>query len=161
MTRSFVFALAVIALAGCADVGLTPGCVLAGSDVMAKASMQCRLSREEQKAFEAEIDRRQKAAAEYEKARWEANNPEKCPPRLTQKYDNELVSLYTNFMQLSQFTIVSDGYGRGVSRVYVPSSFGDQMLARMQATMKERDEMCRKAGYQPYGFVPPIFGQGF
>lgn len=160
MARSFVFALAAMTLAGCAEVGLTPGCLLAGSDIMAKAAGGCRLSREEQKAFEAEIARRTKAADDAQKARWEANNPEKCPPRLTQKSDYELMTLYQNFMELSQFTIVSDGFGRGVSRVYVPSAFGDQMLARMQASMKERAEMCRKAGYQPYGFVPPIFGQG-
>lgn len=158
--KRLVLLVFVVGLGGCAEVGLTPGCVIAGSDVMTKVSMGCRLSKEEQKAFDAEIDRRQKAAAAYEVARWEANNPGKCPPRLTQKYDYDLSGQYTNFMQLSQFAIVSDGFGRGVRRVYVPSAFGDQMLARMQATMKERDEMCRKAGYQPYGFIPPIFGQG-
>ena len=160
LSRLATSVFAAIGLVGCADVDLTPGCVLAGSDVMKKAQMLCRLSPEEQRTFEAKIDRRQRAADAYEKARWEANNPGKCPPRLTQRYDYALANEYTLFMQQSQFAILSDGYGRSATRVYVPCSFGDQMLARMRDTMQERYEMCRKAGYHPAGFVPPVFGQG-
>lgn len=150
--------LATVTLGSCTETGLSPWCLMA-SDVMTKAR-SCPLSPDEKRAFDAEISRRQKAAAAYSEAQWEASNPGKCPRRLTQPYDHDLASQDSNFMQMAQFTLVSDGYGRGVTRVYVPSTFGDQMLARMQETMKKRDDMCRKAGFEPAGFVPPIFGHG-
>lgn len=144
---------------GCADIGVDPICAMTG-DVMSKARMGCRLSAEDKRAFDAEISRRQSEAAAYQEAQWLASNPGKCPRRLTQPYDYDLARQYDDFMQQAQFTLVSDGYGRGVTRVYVPSASGDAMLIRMREGMAKRDEMCRKSGYQPAGFVPPIFGQG-
>jgi hypothetical protein len=125
---------------------------------MTKAQLHCPLNADEQRAFNQQISNTQISAQAQQEALWEANNPTLCPPRLTQRYDYALASQESEFMRTAQFTQVSDGYGRPVSRNYIPSSQSDQLLATMRKTIEERAAICRKNGYKPAGYGPSIFG---
>jgi hypothetical protein len=82
----------------------------------------------------------------------------RCPAAISRPYDDRLAEQDGEFMRVAQFTIVSDGYGREPRRMYVSTPLGDQILQNMRKTMADRAAACRSHGYQPFGFVPPIFG---